>query len=335
MRGESFRPHWLLRNGHLQTLMGVYAPGRSGRRGCGSAIESTSNAVALADGDFLVYQDDCPLTWRPGDRIVLLLHGLGGSHASPYLTRLGRLFNHQDVRTFRLDWRGCGAGAALARYPYHSGRSEDLAATIQHLRLCCPDSPLSVIGFSLGGNVVLKLLGEASARKEVIAGVDRVIAVSPPIDLALTVQSLGSGWARMYDRYFCTACTRDVRDRHRQRPELVLPPGWHARRPKTLYEFDETFTAPVCGFTSALDYYRKCSSHQFLAAIDLPVLVIAAEDDPLIPFSQFQTADYSATTTVLTPRHGGHLGFFAFQGVNWLDERILEWTLAPVPCSPW
>lgn len=325
--GDLFRPSWIFRNGHVQTLAGmyVYSPW-AGRHNPESCL-STSGEVVLDDGDRLAYHDDLPAGWKPGDRVALLLHGLSGSHASPYMSRIARLLNQKNVRTVRLDWRGCGAGVALARYTYHSGRSNDLLATIADIGIRCPGSPITVIGFSLGGNVTLKLLGEPRGTAEGLAQVDRAIAVCPPIDLSTTVKSLRKGLRKLYDRYFCKACIRDVRHRQRLRPDAVVPDGWYAHPPRTLYEFDETFTAPVSGFASAADYYAKSSSNQFLTTIKIPTLVIAAQDDPIVPFGQFEAADYSSTTKLLAPRHGGHMGFCTARGLGWLDHHIVAWTV--------
>lgn len=325
--GELFEPPWFFRNGHIQTLAGMYVYGPRASR-LNLTCHTTNGDVLLSDADRLIYHDDCPARWKPGGRVALLLHGLSGSHSSPYMLRIARLLNQQNVRTFRLDWRGCGAGVALARYPYHSGRSSDLLATIAEITIRCPSSPISVIGFSLGGIVTLKLLGEAGGSKESIAGIDRAIAVCPPIDLITTVKSLWKGWAKLYDRYLCRACIRDVRRRQRLRPDAIVPEGWFSHPPRTLYEFDNTFTARVCGFDSALDYYAKSSVNQHLAVIHIPTLVIAAQDDPMIPFHQFKAADYSSTTKLLAPRHGGHLGFCTPRGTEWFDHHIVEWTVA-------
>lgn len=324
---ELFRPPWIFRNGHAQTLAGMYVYAPWANRPELPSTTVATGEVLVSDGDRLVYRDERPAGWKPGDRVALLLHGLTGSHDSYYMSRIARRLNQQQARTFRLDWRGCGAGVALARYPYHSGRSSDVVATIAEIKVRCPSSPISVIGFSLGGNVTLKMLGEAGLSTAGIAEIDRAIAVCPPIDLGFTVKSLWKGLAQLYDRYFCKACIRDVRHRQRLRPDAVVPHGWFTQHPKTLYEFDDTFTAPVCGFASALDYYAKSSAHQFLAAITVPTLVIAAQDDPVVPFHQFRTADYSPTTKLLAPRHGGHMGFCTPRGLGWLDQQIVDWTV--------
>lgn len=324
---EPFRPSWMFRNGHVQTLAGMYVFGPRASRDHSSPCTSTASEIVLSDGDRLIYQDDCPADWKPGNRVALLLHGLSGSHASPYVSRIARFLNQKHVRTFRLDWRGCGAGIALARYPYHSGRSDDLFAAITELKIRCPSSPITVVGFSLSGNITLKLLGEARHGANNPIEVDRAIAVCPPIDLSTTVKSLRKGLTRLYDRYFCRALIRDVRNRHLLRPDAIVPSGWYARLPGTLYEFDDTFTAPVSGFDSAADYYAKSSSNQFLAAIRIPTLIIAAQDDPVIPFHQFQAAEYSPTTKLAAPRHGGHLGFCTPLGQKWLNRQIVEWAV--------
>ncbi len=323
---QQFLPPWYFRNGHIQTLAGLYvfSPRASLR---GLSVSATMGEIALDDGDRLVYHDDCPAEWKPGDRIALLLHGLGGSHASPYLVRIAGRLNQLRVRTFRLDWRGCGAGAALARYPYHSGRSEDLDATIRGLQNRCPGSAVSLIGFSLGGNVALKWLGELSRNRGMQTRVDRAVAVCPPIDLHFTVSAMRRGWGKLYDRYFCKGCIQAVRHRRGLRPDTVVPEGWFSRQPRTLYEFDDTFTAPVSGFQSADDYYARSSANQFLSSITVPTLVLAAQDDPLIPYEQFRIADYSGTTELLAPTHGGHLGFCNRRGQDWLDEQVIAWSL--------
>jgi predicted alpha/beta-fold hydrolase len=326
---DPFRPSWIYRNGHVQTLASMYVYSPWARSQLCTSCTSTAGEILLSDGDRLVYHDDCPSGWKAGDRVALLLHGLSGSHASPYMSRIGGLINQRNLRTFRLDWRGCGAGIALARYPYHSGCSNDLLATIAEIKIRCPGSPMTVIGFSLGGNVTLKLLGEArdSADADRLAAVDRAIAVCPPIDLSTTVKSLCQGWTQLYDRYFCNACIRDVRNRQQLRPDAVVPDGWFSRPPRSLYEFDDTFTAPVSAFESAADYYTKSSSNQFLTSIRIPTLIIAAQDDPVLPFGQFEAADYSSTTILLAPRHGGHMGFCTARGLGWLDRHVVEWTI--------
>src|SRR5262249_16724822 len=148
-----------------------------------------------------------------GDRTALLIHGLVGSHLSPYMQRVAGKLNAHGIRTFRMDLRGCGAGAALARYPYHSGRSDDAAASVRKIAEVCPGSSTTLIGFSLGGNITLKLVGELP--DELPPNLDSAVAVSPPIDLLHCVESLRRPLNRFYDRYFVRLLLTQVQTQQR------------------------------------------------------------------------------------------------------------------------
>ena len=324
---NSFHPPLYLRNSHVQTLSGAYWFGRRASRFLDPSIKTVRGEVELADGDRLVFHDDCPADWRSGDRVVVLLHGLSGSHASPYMVRTVGKLNQLNVRTFRLDWRGSGAGISLARYPYHSGRSEDLRSAIEIINRRCPGSPLAIVGYSMGGNVALKYLGEPGSVLHKDSMVQRAVSICPPIDLSRTIRSIQTGLARHYNRYFAKSCVRDVRRRKELFPDAIIPDGWLSRPPREMWEFDDTFTAPVCGFASAEDYYSKSSANQFLPNIQVPTLIIAAQDDPLIPFGQFQDAALSEASQLCAPKYGGHLGFVTSLGPEWLDNQIIQWTM--------
>lgn len=331
-----FHPHPLLPSGHLQTLAGFLLFRES------FVEHAVQHVVELDDGDRIVLHDDCPPEWQPGDRAALMIHGLAGCHASPYMQRIAGKLNARGARTFRMDLRGCGAGLGLARWPYHSGRSADAAAALRRIVDFCPNSPVALIGFSLGGNIALKLAGEAAGALP--TNVDRIVALSPPIDLAACTEQLRQGAARLYDRYFVRLCLQQIAARCACVPEAVLPEGWLAVRspavpkrpgsfgaaaPRGMAEFDAAFTAPVCGFGTAENYYRECSSAQFLPEIRVRTLILAAADDPLLPVRPFQESRFSATTTVQHTRHGGHLGFLSRRGAvpdgRWMDLRVVNW----------
>ena len=323
---DSFQPPWLFRNGHVQTLVGTYVFGRDLNPYRLPDATLTMGEVPLDDGDRLVYHDDCPTGWNQGDPVALLLHGLAGSHESPYMCRIASQLYQRNVRAIRLNWRGCGTGMPWARNPYHSGRSEDLQAAIRQVGSQCPDSPITVIGFSMGGNVVLKLLGEAGLSGS-SPGIARAISVSPPIDLSTTIEHISTGLASVYDSYFAKTCVRSIRLRQQVCPDAIVPKNWFARPPRNMREFDESFTAPICGFASAQDYYARSSAKQFLPSICIPTLIIAAQDDPVVPFDPFGSAVLSPSTRLLAPRYGGHIGFVTHKGPGWLDQQILNWML--------
>src|SRR5690606_10912885 len=173
-----FRPHPLLKSGHAQTLAANYLHGAPRTR-----TAQADHQVELDDGDQIVLHDDCPASWRKGDPAALLLHGLAGCHRSPYLVRAARKLNDRGVRTFRMDYRNCGAGFGLATRSYHAGQSGDVRAALWFIARLCPGSPLGVAGYSMGGNVALKTLGEdPGALPDVLC---RAAVVNPPIDLAV------------------------------------------------------------------------------------------------------------------------------------------------------
>ena len=315
----AFRPHRLLWGGHVQTLASLYWPGAA------EPYCAQRRLIRLADGDQLVLHDDCPANWKPGDRVALLVHGLLGCHQSPYMVRIAARLCARGVRTFRLDLRGCGAGLKLARWPYHSGRSEDAAAALLAIESLCPASPATLIGFSLGGNIALKLLGEAP--EHLPPNLDSAIAVGPPVDLTLSSRRIGTGINRIYDRYFARRLYNGILLRRRAVADLVTVAL--KRRPRSLWEFDECYTAAVGGFGTAERYYAQSSALQFLPNIQVPTLILAARNDPLIPIAPLETAGLSPAITLHITDGGGHLGYIGRPNGDpdgrWLDWRVVDW----------
>jgi predicted alpha/beta-fold hydrolase len=305
-----FQSHPWLRSGNLQTIIGSW--------GFVPAEQAVRRLVTVSDGDQVVLHDDQPPTWRAGDRTALLVHGLCGSHRSGYLVRIAAKLNKVGVRAFRLDMRGCGAGRALARHPYHSGRSDDLAAALTAIAFWCPGSPSTLIAFSLGANAALKLLGECGDRPP--GNLDRGIAVCPPVDLAACVRSLARYPARIYDRFF----TGMLLDQVHASPTL----SEHAarifvrHRPTRLVEFDDAFTAPLCGFGNAATYYRRCSAGPLLPHIRIPTTILAAADDPIVPIAPLLATQRNHAVDMQITAHGGHLGFLQADRQRWMDGLI-------------
>jgi uncharacterized protein len=316
----SFRPHPLVRGGDLQTLAGNYLPGPR------LVYRARRHVVTLADGDRIVLHDDSPPGWQAGDRAALLIHGLSGCHLSHYMTRAGAELERAGARTFRMDLRGCGAGVGLARLPYHSGRSEDAAAALEAITKLCPGSPIALVGFSMGGNIGLKLLGELDGRP--CGNLDRVVAICPPIDLLAAVERIHRPRTRIYERHFLRRLMRQVKIRERTMPEA--PSVKFYRLPRSIWEFDDWFTAPICGFGDAVTYYRLSGAIRVAEGIRLPALVIAAHDDPLVPTAPLERLRDCPSVQLQITRHGGHLGFVGWREGDrrWLDARIVEWVTA-------
>lgn len=320
-----FRPHPWLPSGHLQTLASSFWTGRL------RPEQATQHLIGLPDGDALVLHEDSPPGWQAGQPVVLMLHGLGGCHRSPYLVRLAERFNQEGIRTFRLDLRGVGAGIAHARGSYHAGRSEDLGAAIEFLTALCPAAPLGVAGFSLGANIVLKYLGERDSQKP--RSLQAAVAVNPPVDLELCVQTIRRGWNRFYDKYFLRLLLRTLETRRKCRPDL-LDVEW-TQAPRSLYEFDDRFTAPVNGFASANEYYACSSAGPLLEYIAVPTLLLTAADDPLVPVSCIESFALSQHVQLEVTRSGGHLGYFAAsESIHWMDQRLSEFWKEQFPNRP-
>jgi hypothetical protein len=228
------------------------------------------------------------------------------------------------IRTARFNMRGCGSGRGLARQIYHSGRSEDVFETIKALKTDHPDSPIVLIGFSLGANIVLKLAGELNTLAKTF--LEGVIAISPPVDLYSSIQMLGDPKNAIYERYFYRLLRADVQYRHKKFKELKpvsLP------RDLKIYEFDQMYTAPYCGFSDAQDYYNKCSSAQFVSDIAIPGKILLSEDDPIISSSSLDGLSLPSNVTLFKTKRGGHMGYLGKpsgnKGFYWLDSLLVDW----------
>ena len=317
-----FQPARGLSSPHAQTAWATLFPGLL------PLSESTERRLRLEDGDLIVLHDDCPQEWRRGDHVVLMLHGLGGSHRSGYMVRLAARLQQRGVRAFRMDHRGCGAGVSLARFPYHAGRVEDLAAAVDMVERLCPGSPISLAGFSLSGNLLLRYLGESGAKLPL--SLYRAVAVCPPIDLRHCSSMLGTTrMGQRYDSYFARRLVRQLANSTQWRDDVPLA-GVH-RAPRRLYDFNELYTAPASGFESADHYYHRASSKAVIGQIRVHTTILAAKDDPVVSTQAFRGVEFPPNVTMCLTQHGGHLGFVGRRGVDpdrrWMDWRLLDWLL--------
>jgi predicted alpha/beta-fold hydrolase len=305
----------------VQTVLGLFLSGPPFNS------PTRRHVVWLPDGDGLLLHDTIPPGWRTGGRIAVLVHGLTGSHASSGIQRLARLLLARRLRVVRLDLRGAGKGLPLARTTYHGGRSDDVRAALAEVHRWSPASPLVLIGQSLGGNIALKLAGEAANRP--VPGLERVGALGPPIDLGRCAALIGLPRNRLYENYFVRGLIVEARQRRRYFPDL--PPLRFPRR-MTMRLFDDLYTAPHCGFADALDYYRRSSALPLVGRIRVPTLILTARDDPFIACEPFETLDVPDHVTVRILPHGGHLGFLGWDGAGgfrWADRRIVDWAVHP------
>lgn len=255
---------------------------------------------------------------------LILVHGLEGSSAAGYARSLAQAALEAGCAVHRFNMRSCGGTEHLSgRTLYHSGQTSDLLAVIRQLPRPAPIFP---VGFSLGGNVVLKLAGELGhSASDLIGG---VMAVSTPIDLAACVRQLDRPSNIVYARRFVTRLKERVRAKERLTPGLFDLAGLELVR--NIYDFDDRFTAQAFAFGSADNYYATQSSNQFLDRIRVPTLLVQAKDDPLIPFAVYDHPAFSTNPhlRLLAVEHGGHLGFISKTRPRfWLDQVLVNWVL--------
>lgn len=308
--GSGFRPAWWLPGPHLQTLWPVLCR----RRG---KPPLHRERLELPDGDFL------DLDWNGADApdapFVLLLHGLEGSSASPYAWGMLAAFRRRGWPAAVMHFRGCSGEPNRLERSYHSGETGDLAHVVETLRRRGPGRPLFAAGVSLGGNVLLKWLGETGARTP-LAG---AAAVSVPFDLGRCGERLERGLSRVYRRFLVREMRRSVRSKFGTRRESPIDLAGLSRC-RTFREFDDHVTAPLHGFEDAEDYYRQASSGPFVARIRIPVLIVQAKDDPFMPDDPLPRP--SPWVRIEAPSRGGHAGFVGGavpgRARYWLDERV-------------
>ncbi len=313
-----FEPHPWVRGPHAQTIVPQYWPGNM------VWLKATSHEVELPDGDRLLVFESVPPGWASHRPTALLVHGLAGSADAAYVVRVGRRLFRMGVRVVRVNQRNAGPGLGLARGVYHAGRSDDLREVARWIHNRHPGSPIALVGFSLGANLVLKLAAEAAAVP--VPGLDCVLAANPPIDLAACSRLMRRPENRVYDRHFVRRLSKLVRQLHRRFPDLGPPP---LEGVKTLYEFDDRYTAQRGGFGSADEYYRRCSLSTALAKIPIPGLIVHALDDPFIDSKPLLQAEKPTHLAVELIKQGGHLGYLSrhrWQGDRrWLDARLATW----------
>ena len=282
----------------------------------------TAERIETPDGDFL------DLDWMPetdpSAPLVLALHGLEGHTRRGYMVQAYLALADRGMRAVGLNFRGCsGEANRVARF-YHSGETEDVCFVINVLRERFPARPLMAIGFSLGGNVLLKYLGEQGA--EDAAPLAAAVAISVPYDLSAGADALERGaMARVYVGYFLRSLFTKVRAKRDILENILdLDAVWAST---TLREFDDAATAKLHGFAGADDYYLKSSSNHFVRSIRVPTLLLHSRDDPFLPVAALPLSAISANrflTLVLTDG-GGHVGFFEggppWNPTFWMEEQ--------------
>ena len=311
-----FRPRFPWWGGDLQTLANRLNPPRIDL--APHRTERLAFAMPDGTGDVLLASLDHSAHPTPNRPLVVLVHGLTGAEDSLYLLSQSRLLLDRGSNVLRLNLRGAGPSRATCAGQYYAGRSQDFRAV---LPLLPPDQTrhgIAAVGYSLGGAMLLKYLGEEGAAAPLVAAA----SVSAPIDLSATCRSMLRGRNLVYHRHLlgqmkeeATGVGAVLSD-----AERVAVLG-----SRTIWEYDDVFIAPRHGFAGAEDYYERCKPVRFMPGIRVPTLVIAARDDPWIPGALYDNYDWAgnAALTPLLTASGGHVGFHDRAGRQpWSDRAV-------------
>lgn len=318
----TFRPAWWARGGHAQTLWGKFFRHRPD-------VPIRRERWDAPDGDFLdVYRLDAPVA---APRLVFF-HGLEGTIRSHYVFGFFAEAQRRGWGADLLIFRGCGDETNRMPRFYHSGETDDPAFVIDRVRAEHPTSPILLAGVSLGGNVLLKFLGERGTSLP--AQVRAAGAVSVPFDLERSCRHISHGFSKVYDRHFLRTLRRKAMVKLGKHPGLFEPSALD--RAQSIYDFDDAVTAPVHGFDSAHDYYSRSSSLGFIERIRRPTLLLSAIDDPFLPPVVLDEVRAIAArnprlTLEFTP-HGGHVGFvggrWPWRPEYYAERRVCEFLAA-------
>ena len=315
-------------NPHLQTLYATFYPKPK-------INTHYQQRFTLSDGDFV----DCVWYEKPYAEdtrpIVILFHGLAGSVSSPYILRTMQDLHRRGYRVVLMHFRGCSGVPNLLPRSYHSGDTQDAKEWIGYLRQHYPSVPLFAIGFSLGGNMLLKLMGEFS-EEQLLQG---AVAVSAPMDLALCADRINQGFSKLYQRHLLSPLLAQLLQKYEsfEMEKFLGIKVDEVKKLKTFWEFDDAYTAPIHGFKDAKEYYEKSSAKQYLCDIKAPTLILHAKDDPFTGEGVIPSKDeMSQAVSLEVSEYGGHIGFVGgtfSKPEFWLYERMGSYldTLSKVP----
>ncbi|MFL0352795.1 YheT family hydrolase [Xanthomarina sp. GH4-25] len=284
-----------------------------------SGLIQKRERITLSDGDFL----DLDWSYSEGktERLIIILHGLEGNAQRHYITGTAKLFNQNHIDAVSVNFRGCSGEDNLSYRSYHSGETEDLKQVIQHILNTTEYSEIYIKGFSLGGNVALKYLGE---NQHIPAQIKAGIAVSVPCFLAGSAKELHTFKNKAFHDKF----------KRNLKAKLLLKSKQHSDKLKdkmivsikTLNDFDNLYTSKAHGFKDAQDYYKQSSSLQFLPNINIPTLLINALNDSFLSAECYPVKEAKNNPKLFLemPKHGGHVGFFQRGGFYYNEKRALE-----------
>lgn len=309
---SAFKAKGLFKNGHFSTIY-------SAKLRPTPKVVQHRERFELSDGDFV--DVDWSFPEKKTTKVAILLHGLEGNAQRVYIQGQAKILVDNGWNVAAMNHRGCSGEENRKYLSYNSGRTEDLQEFIQHILENELYTNISLIGFSLGGNVLLKYLGERThVPKEITSGV----AISAPLYLKGALEQLIKFENFVYSKTFIT----DLRNKYKRKMEH-FPEAMNSeelKKIKTLLDFDNLYTAKAHGFKDAYDYYEKSSSLQYLPSIKIPVLILNAKNDSFLSPECYPVAlaNNSENIYLETPKHGGHVGFHNTNKLYYSEKRTLE-----------
>ncbi|NJB71263.1 hypothetical protein GGR42_001725 [Saonia flava] len=307
-----YNPPLFYKSGHLSTIY-------SGLFRKVNGVEQKRERIYLVDGDFLDL--DWSFSEKESAKVVILLHGLEGDAQRPYITGSAKQFNLAGYDACAVNYRACSGESNALFCSYHSGATDDLDAVIQHILKTKVYTEIYIKGFSLGGNLLLKYLGERDdIPKEVKAG----LAISVPCSLYSSLKQLMSFQNIPYSNRFKKHLIKKLRIKQQQFPDNISDADIASI--KTLKDFDDIYTSRAHGFIDAMDYYEKCSSLQFLPKIKIPTLIINAKNDSFLGPECYPHKEAESNHNIFLeiPKYGGHVGFYGPQNITYTEKRVIK-----------
>jgi uncharacterized protein len=307
-----YKPKSVFRNGHFSTIYSAKL------RRTGELLQRRER-ITLPDGDFIDL--DFSYATTPTTQIAILLHGLEGNAQRSYIKGQAQLLIKNGVDVCAVNYRGCSGETNRMYESYNAGKTNDLHHVIEYLLEKDHYSHIALIGFSLGGNLLLKYLGERETTPKQIV---KAVAISSPLDLKGSLDRLSQSYNWIYRTSFLYDLKSKFRAKMKLFPELMPPTSLSSIN--SLKDFDDIYTAPAHGFIDANDYYSKNSSLQFLPKIKIPVLILNAKNDSFLSENCYphSLAEKSKNLYLETPIYGGHVGFHKTEKTYYSEERALQ-----------
>ena len=323
---NQFNPSFFLKNRHIQTMYASFFSNMPWGRKF-HKHDFFIEKFTLSDGDFIEcywYKEQTNTTDKP---IVMLFHGLAGSYKSHYIQGMMQELDKHGFNSVVVHFRSCSGVMNKKVQTYHSGKTDDALEYMKSLKQRFAQTKLFGVGFSLGANMLLKLLGEEKENSLLTSAV----AISAPMMLDVCANSINKGFSKLYEQMLVKNLNLLLEQKYETHDmqRIIGVKKEDVKNIKTFWEFDEIYTAKVNGFKSAQDYYTKCSAKQFLKNIKTPTLIIHAKDDPFMSAKILPTKDeVSLHVELEIHENGGHVGFIngsLFKPEYYLEKRVVEY----------